>query len=255
MALRFSLVVAVSVMMLGGCQTQTSPGTGSMTFEYIDERFVERNCPEERCAEVSVRSIRFPDAPQLTAQLQTSLLRLGTGVSDEARHPLASSWEAFAEAFFAEAKSVRESSPELPGYRADLEATIHARHDDLLIMELGGYVYTGGAHGMPLTEFMVIDERQGRVVDFDDMLIAGQDEAFGDALERAHERWLREMDADDDFAESWPLSMSHNVAPLQDEMVVKYNVYDIAPYAVGQPELRIPHRELEGVIAPRYLGK
>ena len=47
--------------------------------------------------------------------------------------------------------------------------------------------------------------------------------------------------------------ISENVAPLKDALAVKYQVYDLAPYAVGQPVLTIPYADLEGIFRPRYL--
>ncbi|HBM30178.1 MAG TPA: DUF3298 domain-containing protein, partial [Halomonas sp.] len=53
----------------------------------------------------------------------------------------------------------------------------------------------------------------------------------------------------------WPLSKSRNIAPLEDRWEVTYNVYDIAPYAAGQPTLTLPLEALKGVAKPRYLGQ
>lgn len=102
---------------------------------------------------------------------------------------------------------------------------------------------------------MVIDERLGTVVTLDDMLLEGRESAFYEALVRVHERWLLELGQDDAFAANWPLSENRNVAPLEAAWAVRYNVYDIAPYAVGQPEFHIPLDELEGIAKPRYLGR
>jgi hypothetical protein len=102
---------------------------------------------------------------------------------------------------------------------------------------------------------MVIDERERRVVEADEMLLDGQEAAFDALLVQAHQRWIGEMGFDDQFTANWPLSQSHNIAPLENSWEVTYNVYEIAPYAVGQPTLTIPLEALEGVAKPRYLGR
>ena len=102
---------------------------------------------------------------------------------------------------------------------------------------------------------MVIDERQLRVVDPDDMLLEGQQGAFQALLDQAHQRWIEAMGHDEQFALNWPLSESRNIAPLATAWEVKYNVYEIAPYAAGQPVLTIPLDTLEGIAKPRYLGQ
>lgn len=237
---------------LSGCQAFSS-GAEGLEHERVEASFVERDCPTGRCATVEVQSLRFPGAPHLSAQVRDELLTMGTGITDGESEMRAPSWETYAQTFFDEAKAAREQVPELPGYEAIFEADIYDRHADLMTLKLDSYVFTGGAHGLPLTEFMVIDERERRVVTLDDMLLDGQMPAFRDVLARAHRRWLQKQRADVDFAETWPLSMNRNVAPLAGEWRVRYNVYEIAPYAYGQPELHIPVEALEGIAKPRYL--
>jgi hypothetical protein len=74
-------------------------------------------------------------------------------------------------------------------------------------------------------------------------------------LTEAHRRWITEAGFDEQFAVDWPLSPSRNIAPLEDRWEVTYNVYEIAPYAVGQPTLTLPLDALAGIAKPRYLGQ
>lgn len=247
-------VMLGALAMLSGCQALSS-SSERLDAEHVEKSFVERDCPAERCATVEVDSLRFPGAPGLSEQLRDELLSMGSGITNGESETMASSWETYAQTFFDEAKATRERVPELPGYQAVFKAEVYDRHADLVTVKLDSYVFTGGAHGMPLTEFMVIDERERRVVTLDDMLREGQTPAYREVLSRAHLRWLEEQQAGADFAESWPLSMNRNVAPFADEWRVRYNAYDIAPYSYGQPELRIPAQALEGIIKPRYLER
>ncbi|MEC8901357.1 MAG: RsiV family protein, partial [Pseudomonadota bacterium] len=197
----------------------------------------------------------FPQAPALSEALQTRLLTLGMAISDETAAP-AESWDAYAERFLSLAEEDNQAAPGDMTSEALLEATVYARHHDLLVIELNSYVYHAGqAHGLPLTEYMVIDERERRIVEPEDMLVDGQEAAFDALLAGAHQRWITEMGLDAQFATQWPLSKSRNIAPLEDRWEVTYNVYDIAPYAAGQPTLTLPLEALKGVAKPRYLGQ
>jgi|TARA_Y100001949_G_C15977878_1_gene327021 hypothetical protein len=176
-------------------------------------------------------------------------------ISDETAAP-AESWDAYAERFLSLAEEDNQAAPGDMTSEALLEATVYARHHDLLVIELNSYVYHAGqAHGLPLTEYMVIDERERRIVEPEDMLVDGQEAAFDALLAGAHQRWITEMGLDAQFATQWPLSKSRNIAPLEDRWEVTYNVYDIAPYAAGQPTLTLPLEALKGVAKPRYLGQ
>jgi len=257
MSCRKVLVMAAGVVVLAGCQAQQEPADmAGMTYEPVEAHFVESDCPAAQCAEVEVRALHFPDSPELSETLRTRLLAMGQGITGGETEWPRDSWEAYAEAFFALAGEDRRYAPPHASSQASLEAKVLARHHDLLVIELGSYVYHAGqAHGMPLTEFMVIDERLGSEVTLDDMLLDGQAPAFQEALVRAHERWLRDQELDEEFAAGWPFYPSQNVAPLETAWVVRYNVYEITPYALGQPELSIPLVELEGIAKPRYLGQ
>lgn len=246
-------------VVLAGCQTQErSPAVSDLSYAPIEHHFGAVECPEERCAEVKVEALYFPDAPALSEELRTRLLTLGQGFSEEegAEEWPSDSWEAYAEAFFQQAKAERGFATAHGANQAVLQASVVEQYNDLLVIQLDSYVYHAGqAHGLPLTEYMVIDERLGRVITLDDMLLEDQAPLFQAALFRAHEQWLREQEADSDFIAFWPPVENRNVAPLELAWAVTYNVYEIAPYAFGQPTLQIPLSELEGIAKPRYLGE
>ena len=244
-------------VLLAGCQAEERPQAASeLGVAPVEHHFVETNCPAERCAEVKVEALHFPNAPAFSDALRSRLLSLGQGLTEEPRQaPASDTWEAYAEAFFQQAKAERALGPMHGASQAVLQASVVERHDALLIIELNSYVYHAGqAHGLPMTAYMVIDEHLGQVVALDDMLLDDQEPAFQAALFRAHEQWLQEQEADSYFIGFWPPVENRNVAPLASAWAVTYNVYEIAPYAFGQPTLHIPLSELEGIAKPRYLG-
>ena len=249
--------VAGALLLLSGCQApETDTATRySLAYQPLKKHYVEPGCQSENCSQVQVSSLTFPDLPALTDELQTRLLTIAMGVTDEAGVP-DEKWDNYAQEFFASAKENRATLPQFMTSEAQIEASVYAEHNDLLVLELTSYVYySGQAHGLPSTAFMVIDKRQQRAVSLDDMLIDGQQTAFRDALVQAHKRWMAELGYDDQYEVNWPLTENRNVAPLEDNWLVKFNVYEIAPYAAGQPELTIPLEALEGIAEPRYLGQ
>jgi len=56
-----------------------------------------------------------------------------------------------------------------------------------------------------------------------------------------------------DFREQWPFQQTAHIALLKDSVLLKYDVYSIAPYSSGHPELFIPHAQLQGILKPEYL--
>ncbi|KAA0015191.1 DUF3298 domain-containing protein [Salinicola corii] len=248
--------LTLAAVVLSGCQSLTGWSGDALRTETVVKSAHEPGCEKDNCANVNAAYLSFPESPRLSAELERRLFGLASGLSDSPDGNAmgqATSFDAFADQVFAASRSAREDVPQLPGYEADLKADVVADHDDLLVIELDGYLYSGGAHGLPLTSYMVIERDTQQIVDLDDMLQPGKRPAYEAALERAHQRWL-ETDQANGLSESqWPFIVSDNVAPLADAVAVKYQVYDLAPYAVGQPVLTIPYGDLEGIFRPRYL--
>ncbi len=157
---------ALAALVLSGCQSPeaervTSP---SLSYQPLEKRFVEPGCQREHCSEVKVSSLVFPDDPHLSDELQRRLLALAMDMTDAPAVP-PQEWDGYAEAFFARAGEDSEMLPQFMASEAQMEASVYAQHDGLLVLELTSYVYHAGqAHGLPSTAFMVIDERQSRAV-------------------------------------------------------------------------------------------
>ncbi|KAE8440252.1 RsiV family protein [Vreelandella piezotolerans] len=245
-------------LLLGGCLAADKPPREPIALASlaVEKQYVAPSCQAEQCSTVTVSALTFPQSSTLSDALRTRLLTLGMPISDEEAAQPAQSWDEYADRFLAMAAEDNRVAPGHMTSEALLEASVYARHHDLLVIELNSYVYHAGqAHGLPLTDYMVIDEREHRVVEPDEMLIEGQAAAFDALLKEAHRRWITEAGFDEQFAVDWPLSQSRNIAPLEDRWEVTYNVYEIAPYAVGQPTLTLPLDALAGIAKPRYLGQ
>ena len=48
------------------------------------------------------------------------------------------------------------------------------------------------------------------------------------------------------------LTRQQHVALLKDNVVLKYDVYSIAPYSEGHVELKIPYSRLNGILKPEW---
>ncbi|WP_447555489.1 RsiV family protein [Vreelandella sp. EE22] len=254
-------VLAVSALVLAGCQSlQDQPVEPySMVTLAQEKYFVASDCQGEECSSVRVSALEFPKSEALTRELQDRLIALGSQLGPDAAQAdsdLPTTWERYANGFFEQARQNSAALAEPSASNAVLEADVVARHNDLLVIELNGYTYLAGqAHGMPMTAFMVIDEREARIVAPGEMIREDREDAFQTALSEAHRRWLADNDKDGQFADNWPFTPSDNIAPLERGWQVKYNVYDMAPYSEGQPTLLLPNEALSGIAKPRFLAQ
>ncbi|WP_456268583.1 DUF3298 domain-containing protein [Kushneria sp. AK178] len=222
----------------------------------VNRTITAPDCEGDDCASVEIRMIEFDSAPSLSREIEQRLVRMGHPVSDSGvdEDALPTTVDAYAESFFDQSARASEETDNPSRYHASLEAQEVSRHDDLLILELQSYVMTGGAHGLPGTDYMVIDENTRQVVTLDDMLQEGEKPAFEAALKNSWQDWQKNSEAGQTLDPiNWPFSPSDNAAPLNDAMAVTYGVHTLGPQAIGQPTLTIPYSELDGVLKPRFM--
>lgn len=122
------------------------------------------------------------------------------------------------------------------------------------LFEINSYVFTGGAHGMPYSEYLTFDLTTKKQVTLDDMLIKGKKPRFEALAHDAYKAWVKTV-ADDvsSYEKSWPFMLSDNVTLTETGINIRYQHYSIGPYAYGMPVLSIPYSQLQGVIKPQFL--
>lgn len=237
-----SLLALACLPLLGACQwLAPQPPAPAVRPVAWEQRAAD--CAGERCSLVNVETLRIPEEPRLEALIEQRLLAMTA--SDDGSTPPAS-LRAYADALLASAREGRETW---------LQAKLVDRHGDLLVIELSSYLYSGGAHGMPGRGFINYSLRRQRALQLDDLLLPGREDAFWDAAREARRDWLRaqQLDGDRDFQASWPFVPTANLALLHDRLQLKYDVYALAPYAMGHPTLEIPYPRLQGVLRPEFL--
>ena len=218
---------------------------GSLPIEPVQWERSKPGCRAD-CPVLKVDSVAFPQEPRLTALVDHALATM-TGLDADSPRPYADLAE-FESYYWQTAQA---------GYQVVLEAAVLRQADDLAVLQLDSYQYTGGAHGIPATQYLNWQRSRTRVLSLADVLVPGQRPAFVSALRQAHASWLRgNPDAQRDpagYDKLWPFQESENYALMDDGVRVKYDAYSIAPYSHGQPELTIPYDALRGVLRPEFL--
>ncbi|HLS42036.1 MAG TPA: RsiV family protein [Paenalcaligenes sp.] len=213
----------------------------------LKQEKIKANC-KGTCPKLSIDSLVFPGNPKLTQHVDAVLASMA-GMDEEP-----TSFRSIAEF----EKHYWETAG--PRDQVILATKPRYRNKDLTVLELGVWQYfTGAAHGMSATQFLNWDNRQANVLTIDDILLPGKKTAFNQALQQAHESWLRSQeDAQDDpeqYRRLWPFQPTDNIALTDTGVVAKYDAYAIAPYSSGQPELHIAYPQLQGILKPSYLPR
>ncbi|MBF8678175.1 RsiV family protein [Pseudomonas fulva] len=233
--------IAVLALALGACQSLFAPNyRAPLEVKREAWEHVKPGCSERDCPLVNIDTVHFPALPKLDGIVERRLLQL----TEDNQHGAApNTLQAYEQQYLASAEK-RNSSY--------LQAKIREQHDGLVIIELSSYLDTGGAHGMPGRAFINYSRKLDKVLTLQDMLVPGQEETFWKTVEESHRAWLISvgMDKDAEFIKTWPFKRSPHIALTYGAVVVKYEVYAIAPYSMGHVELKIPYPRLNGVIKP-----
>jgi hypothetical protein len=228
---------------LAACQSYSVLPKPGAQYQNVKWEHSQPGCEGKDCPVVNVDTLRFLDERELNPIIEQRLLEF-TRTQDDA--PPAESLQAYETAFLQQAE---------PGWVSYLQAKVREQDEQIILIELSSYLFTGGAHGMPGRGFINYDVNTKRVLALEDVVIPGMENAFWEKGRRAHEDWLKHegLDQDAEYREMWPFQRTENVALGQKGIYLKYDVYAIAPYASGHPELVIPYSELKGVLKPEYL--
>lgn len=136
-------------------------------------------------------------------------------------------------------------TPEYLGHVSDFE-----------LFEIDSYVFTGGAHGMPYSEYLVFDLSTKKQIKLDDMLQSGKKSKFEALAYDAYKTWVKTVDDDvSSYEKNWPFTLSDNITMTDEGIDIRYQHYSIGPYAYGMPVLSIPYSKLDGIIKPRFIIK
>lgn len=146
-------------------------------------------------------------------------------------------------------------TPEYLGH-VQLGSTESTRTEDLELLEINLYVFTGGAHGMPFSEYLLFDPASKKQLKLDDMLQAGKKSRFKALAYESYKAWVKTMDEDvKSYEQNWPFSLSEDIILTDKGVEIRYQPYAIGPYAHGMPVLNIAYSKLDGVFKPHYLPK
>ena len=234
-------VMALLALTLGACQSLFAPNyRAPLEVKREAWEHVKPGCSQSDCPLVNIDTVHFPASPKLDALVQQRLLTL---TEDSERGNPPSSLQAYEQAYLAKAKA-RNSSY--------LQAKVREQHDGLVIVELSSYLDSGGAHGLPGRAFINYSRKLDRELTLQDMLLPGQEDTFWKTVAESHKAWMLSTEGanDPEFVKTWPFKRSPHVALTYGAMIVKYEAYAIAPYAMGNVELKIPYPRLNGVIKP-----
>ncbi|WP_084308906.1 DUF3298 and DUF4163 domain-containing protein [Phytopseudomonas flavescens] len=230
-------------LLLAACQSLSGPQTpAALASSQTRWEHKTPGCAAQDCPLVNIDLQRLSDRPQLNARIESTLLDLVNAATGNRPHSLAD----HEREFLANGK---------PGWVSYLQDKVISQHDRLVVIELSSYHFIGGAHGVPGRTYLNYDRELDKVLSLQDFIVPGEEAAFWQIAQRAHQAWLIAQGHGDDaeYRQSWPFERTPNIALNPDALMLKYDVARLAPYADGHPEIKIPYSQLQGILRPAYM--
>jgi hypothetical protein len=129
---------------------------------------------------------------------------------------------------------------------------LHNEHD-ILSFECFSYGFTGGAHGLSVSKFRVIDLQDGHIVSLAEIFRPDYDNDLRDILNAAARKKYN-LESGQSLVDAGFFSESIDTGPnyyiTKDGMGFYYNQYEVAPFALGPIDIFINYAQLKRILNP-----
>lgn len=133
-------------------------------------------------------------------------------------------------------------------------AKIVRQDSSLITLEIGGYMFQGGAHGNTVTQLFNWNTKANKVIRLSDLFITGYQNkltAIADTIFRRDEKLSDTASlARDYFFKNNTFSLNNNFMITPMGIRFLYNQYEIKPYVAGQTNLLIPYKKIKSLLLP-----
>lgn len=252
------LLVLVVVLALGSCMSKKQANginTDTLAYTYTFIKHRASDCgdkPDSGCTVASVAYPEFKNSKTLNDSVKNKLFNL---FWDDTTLEADTDLQKYASQFV----SVYEQSKNDPAVKGKIfavksSAKIVRQDSSLITLEIGGYMYQGGAHGSTITYLYNWDTKANKVIRLDDLFAPGYHDkltAIADTIFRKDEKLSDTASlADSYFFKNNTFALNNNFLITPVGVRFLYNQYEIKPYAAGQTELLIPYTKIKSLLLP-----
>jgi hypothetical protein len=137
-------------------------------------------------------------------------------------------------------ESCADASAELR-YETETTYSVIAQRKQYVSIRYQFYTYAGGAHGMHGIQCSIADLREGKLTKLSPTMMTPEGRKKLDALVDAEIK--KQFGPEDVFQNPVKVSDDTTLCVEGDQLVVQFQVYEIAPYSMGAPEAKIPAKD------------
>ena len=133
-------------------------------------------------------------------------------------------------------------------WEATFDGEVTYQSPEIITVAINSYLNTGGAHGNMNITLLNFDPLTGDILKFDDII---SDKNILEKIAQEYFETATNTKASDGFGDYFfdeGFHLPANIGYNDEGLLLFYNVYEIASYAVGITEFTIPFNEVEAVL-------
>lgn len=192
------------------------------------------------CPYFKYQSIQFKNNKTLNALIEKKLLQL-------AQNPSNLTLQAYWQNYLLKAN---------PGDHLTLSTRLLTDNKKLITLKLTvEESHSTDVYTPTKTIFINFDKDKQQDISLKDMMYPEKIQAFWTTAQLAYNNWLEinQLLNHEAYRVDWPFIHTPHIALLAFGVLLQYEPNTLAPYAMGEPTLLIPYKQLNNIIRPEYI--
>lgn len=230
------------------CQDEKKPAELPLRFE--KETIVKKegkNCDtaDYDCTIISLEVLTAKGPEEVAEQINRVLKNhVITTISSE-ENPTITNYEDLTNTFINDHKKAAESFSNEPPWEAYLNESIYRKDEELLSIGITTEIFSGGAHGYKNLSFLNFNPKTGEELSWKDIFKPQFKEHVEQRFRRDHNIPAEEnINSTGFWFENDAFHLPANIGFTDEQVILVYNSYEIAPYADGDFYMEIPIEEV-----------
>ena len=138
-------------------------------------------------------------------------------------------------------------SDEIIPYEASIYSEINFQNANILSVLVDSYIFTGGAHGSGITEYINLDIKTGKSIE--NTILIKDHHKFSAFVEKIFRKTYKipeneSINSSGFFFENNTFILPENIGFAENQVILLYNQYEISSYAEGPIELKLDKKEV-----------
>lgn len=241
--------ILLIIFFFSACQDEKKPTEIPLRFE--KQSIVKKageNCDtaDYDCTIISLEIVKAKGPQEIADKINQTIEKQVISTVSSEEDPKAHNLEALTESFISDYKKAVESFSNEPPWEAYLNTSIYRQDEQLLSIGITTEIFSGGAHGYKNLSFLNFDPETGEQLSWKDIFTSEFKKYVEQRFRKEHN-----IPAEDNinstgfWFENEAFHLPANIGFTEEEVILIYNSYEIAPYADGDFYMEISMEEVK----------